>query len=89
MVSLSDGGGVAHGYGRLDDDDGVGVDLEHEFDDFFDVRRVEVVFHSVVVGGCGYDDEFSVGVGRGSVGGEGEVEVFLFEVFFDVVVLDR
>jgi len=95
--------GVAHGDGRFDDHHGVGVDGQHEVDDFLDVGGVEVVLHGVVVGGGGDHDEVGVGIGRFAVegGDEGAMasllsligahagqEAAVAEVFLDVVVLD-
>ena len=95
--------GVAHGDGRFDDHHGVGVDGQHEVDDFLDVGGVEVVLHRVVVGGGGDHHEVGVGIGRFAVegGDEGAMawllsligahagqEAAVAEVFLDVVVLD-
>ena len=95
--------GVAHGDGRFDDHHGVGVDGQHEVDDFLDVGGVEVVLHRVVVGRGGDHDEVGVGIGRFAIegGDEGAMAWLLSligahagkkaavaEVFLDVVVLD-
>ena len=64
--------GVAHGDGRFDDHHGVGVDGQHEVDDFLDVGGVEVVLHRVVVGRGGDYDEVGVGIGRFAVEGGDE-----------------
>ena len=95
--------GVAHGDGRFDDHHGVGVDGQHEVDDFLDMGGVEVVLHRVVVGGGGDHHEVGVGIGRFAVegGDEGAMaslcsligahagqEAAVAEVFLDVVVLD-
>ena len=102
-VAEVEAAGVAHGDGRFDDHHGVGVDGQHEVDDFLDVGGVEVVLHGVVVGGGGDHDEVGVGIGRFAVessnegamawllsliGAHAGQEAAVAEVFLDVVVLD-
>ena len=102
-VAEVEAAGVAHGDGRFDDHHGMGVDGQHEVDDFLDVGGVEVVLHRVVVGGGGDHHEVGVGIGRFAVegGDEGAMawllsligahagqEAAVAEVFLDVVVLD-
>ena len=87
-VLLVERTGVAHGDGALDDHHGLGVDLQHEVDDFFHVRGVEVVLHRVVVGGCGDDDEVGIAVGGAPVERGGEVERFFGQVFLNILVLN-
>ena len=102
-VAEVEAAGVAHGDGRFDDHHGVGVDGQHEVDDFLDVGGVEVVLHGVVVGGGGDHHEVGVGIGRlaveggdegamawllGLIGAHAGQEAAVAEVFLDVVVLD-
>ena len=102
-VAEIEAAGVAHGDGRFDDHHGVGVDGQHEVDDFLDMGGVEVVLHGVVVGRGGDHDKVGVGIGRLAVegGDEGATawllsligahagqEAAVAEVFLDVVVLD-
>ena len=63
---------VAHGDGRFDDHHGVGVDGQHEVDDFLDMGGVEVVLHGVVVGRGSDHHEVGVGIGRFAVEGGDE-----------------
>ena len=60
---------------------------EHQFDHILDAVGVERVFHRVVVGGSCYDHEVCVAIGGGAVESGCEVELFLAQVFFNVIVL--
>ena len=80
---------VAYGDCGFYDHHSIRVDAEDEVDHFFHLRRVEIVFHRVVVGGGCDDDEISILVGRFSVERGSKVKLLLGEVFFNVIVLDR
>ncbi len=79
-------GGVADGHGGLDDHGGVGVDFQHQLDDFLYVARVEEVLLGVVIGGGRYDHELGISVGCTPVEGSGESQRLFRQVFLDVFV---
>lgn len=87
-IAEVEGATVAHGYGGFDDHDGLGVDTQHGVYDVLDAVSIEEVFNGVVVGGGCNDHEVGLGVGFLAVEGGGEVQLFLLEVFFYVLVLN-
>ena len=81
--------GEADGDRRLDDHDGVGVDLHDVAHDALDGAGVEVVGVRVVVRRRRDDDEVGARVGLLLVEGEGQVELTVGEEVDDLLVLDR
>ncbi len=79
-------GGVAYGHGGLDDHGGVGVDFQHQLDDFLYVACVEEVLLGVVVGGGRYHHELGVFVCRTPVEGCRKLKRLLRQIFLDVFV---
>ena len=81
-------GGVAYGHGGLYDHGGVGVDFQHQLDDFLYVASVEEVLLGVVVGGGRYDHELGVPVGCTPVERGSEAQVLLCQILLDILILD-
>ena len=79
---------VAYRYGALDHHNGLRIHLHHQFNDLFHMTRVEIVLYWVIVGGCGNDNEVGIFVCRFPIECSHEVQVFLCQVFLDVVILD-
>ena len=80
--------GVAHGDGGLNDHDGIGIDLQHQVDDFLDMAGVKIVLYGVVVGRGGDDHEVGIGISPAAVEGGGEQQRLLGQVALDIVILD-
>lgn len=87
-ILFTDTGREAHRDGGLDDHDSLGVHLHHQPDDRLHRRGIEEILPAVVVSGGRDDHKVSVPIGRLPVQRSRQVEIFLGEVFFDVVVLN-
>ena len=85
---LADRGGIPHRDGGLDDEDGVGVHLQHKVDDLLHRRGVKEIFLAVVVRRRGDDHKVGVAVGGAAVQRGHKVQRLFGEVFLDVFVLD-
>ena len=79
---------VAYGDGTLDDHSGLWVYLENKVDDVLDVVGVEEVLLWVVVGGGGNDNEVGIAVCLSAVEGCAQVQLFLGQVFLDILILN-
>lgn len=67
-VFLSDILRIAHRNRALDHHDGVWIHLHHQFDDFLNMGRVEVIFYRVVICWSCNDDEVCVFIGFCCIG---------------------
>ena len=88
LIFFPDRSREAHRDGGLDDHDSLGVPLHHQPDDRLHRRGIEEILPAVVVGGGRDDHKVSLPIGRLPVQRSRQVEIFLGEVFFDVVVLN-
>ncbi len=86
---LAQAGGIADRDGRTDQDQRIGIDLVHGPRHGFDAGGVEIVGVGIVVRRRGDHREVAAGDGRRQVGGRGQVEPAVGEVFLDIGVDDR
>ena len=80
---------VAYRDGALNDHRCIGVRLEYQVNDIFDVVCVKEILLRVVIGGRRNDNEFRIAVCACAVQCGGEVKFLLCEIFLYIIVLYR
>ena len=80
---------VTYGNRRLDNHDGLRIDLQDQIDHLFDMACVKIVLDGVVVCRSGNHDKIRIPIGGGAIQCGGEIQRLLGQISFNIVILNR